>query len=145
MRSVWRSAIAYEGRQQRIAVVLTSASCVCKSVGKLHTLCVRSNRTAIRYSSIQVVYILHVCDFRLHPVLRAAWSQRQAGVLAHFTVFFTYFVLFSYESISWDVQDIDNRQGFLADSLIRVVSMTALPIIDILDIPRYIELVVTLY
>ena len=52
--------------------------------------------------------------------------EAQTGELQHFTVFITYFVLFSYESISWDVQDIDNRQGFLADSPIRAVSMTAL-------------------
>ena len=34
--------------------------------------------------------------------------------------------MFSYESISWDVQDIDNQQGFLAGSPIRAVWMTAL-------------------
>ena len=59
-------------------------------------------------------------------MLRAACSQRQAGELLHFTVFITYFVLFTYELISWDVQDIDNQQGFHADSPIRAVSMTAL-------------------
>ena len=52
------------------------------------------------------------------------------GDLPHFTTFlclFSYTVttnlVFSYESISWD---IDNRQGFLAGSPIRAVSMTAL-------------------
>ena len=33
----------------------------------------------------------------------------------------------TYESISWDFQDIVNREGFLASSSIRAVSMTALP------------------
>ena len=37
-------------------------------------------------------------------------------------------MLFSYESISWDIQDIGNRQGFLAGLSIRVISLTALHI-----------------
>ena len=48
------------------------------------------------------------------------------GDLPHFTTFlclFQYIVttnlVFSYESISWDVQDIDNRQVLLAGSPIR--------------------------
>ena len=55
------------------------------------------------------------------------------GDLPHFTMFLCLFyyiantnLVFSYESISWDVQDIDNRQGFLAGSPIQAVSMTAL-------------------
>ena len=33
---------------------------------------------------------------------------------------------FTYELISWDVQDIINCQGFLAGSLVHAVSMTIL-------------------
>ena len=70
------------------------------------------------------VYCMCVTSARVPCCERHEVSDRQVsyGILP----FLLYFVLFSYESISWDVQDIDNRQGFLADSPIRAVSMTAL-------------------
>ena len=56
MNSVRKSATAYEGRQQRIAIVRTSASCVCKTLAKVEY----AVRTIVHDSYTLVIGYLHV-------------------------------------------------------------------------------------